>query len=272
MPLIGAQPVVTEQVAGVTSDSPPPVASVPLSDPPAPLSDPPAPLSDPPAPAGEPPRAIGPAVQEKAATEGIPFGERFSAPSPASLAGYRWPLPRGRLTLPYGPTEWGTNVVDGQRFHDGIDVATFCGDRIAAAHDGTVLAAGRDYDDVIGWHGDLGPYRRLIKAKHYERSLPITLVIDDGNGYRSIYAHFSRLAVMVGQRVRAGQLIGYEGATGHATGCHLHYSLFSPQERRTIEVRDDVRRRLHVPRTRTARIDPLLVLPPRKGDPEPLEP
>jgi hypothetical protein len=36
------------------------------------------------------------------------------------------------------------------------------------------------------------------------------------------------------ERVAAGQLLGYEGATGHASGCHLHYSLFSPLERRTI--------------------------------------
>ena len=56
------------------------------------------------------------------------------------------------------------------------------------------------------------------------------MIIDDGNGYRSIYAHFSKIVVKVGQQVRAGQLIGYEGRTGRASGCHLHYGLFSTDE------------------------------------------
>ena len=257
-PAVGGRPVLTEQVAGVTSDAAP--------------DAPPSPGGDAPAAGAQTGTVTSAGPQDRAWTDRVPFTERFGAASPASLDGYGWPLPRGRLTLPYGPTEWGTNLVDGDPFHDGIDLATFCGDRIVAAHDGQVLAAGRDYDDVIGWHGDLEPYRRLIEAKHYEGSLPITVVIDDGNGYRSIYGHFSRVTVKVGQQVSAGQIIGYEGATGRASGCHLHYSLFSPQERRAIGVRPDVRMRMHVPPRKTARIDPLLVLPPRKGDPAPLGP
>ena len=54
---------------------------------------------------------------------------------PAALTGYQWPLPRGRLTLDFGPSRWGSRVVDGELFHDGIDLSTFCGDRIVAAHD-----------------------------------------------------------------------------------------------------------------------------------------
>ena len=57
-------------------------------------------------------------------------------------------------------------------------------------------------------------------------------MIDDGNGYRSIYAHFSKVRVKAGDVVKAGQLIGWEGDTGRASGCHLHYGLFSPQTKR----------------------------------------
>src|SRR6266576_2621074 len=91
----------------------------------------------------------------------------------ASLTGYRWPLPRGRLTLPFGPSPWGSRLVDGQPFHDGIDLATMCGDRIVAAHDGVVLAAGRHYDDAIGWVGDLSAYYRRLDAKQLWSPLPI---------------------------------------------------------------------------------------------------
>jgi murein DD-endopeptidase MepM/ murein hydrolase activator NlpD len=206
------------------------------------------------------------------------YDARAVVPGPlplATLAGYRWPLPRGRLTLPFGPTSWGTRWVDGRRFHDGIDLATFCGDRIVAAHGGVVLAAGRKFDDHLGWLGDLGPYYRRLNEKRLWGTLPIVVVIDDGNGYRSVYAHFSKVVVKAGQRVKAGRLLGYEGATGHASGCHLHYSLFSPAETRRMEIRADVVKRLRTPRFEIARVDPLPVLGPRpaqKPKPAPAAP
>jgi murein DD-endopeptidase MepM/ murein hydrolase activator NlpD len=187
------------------------------------------------------------------------------APSIESLEGYVWPLAHPRLTLPFGPTVWGSRVVDGERFHDGADLATFCGDRIMAAHDGRVLAAGRRYDQVMGWVGDLRPYLARLDARHLWMTLPIVVVIDDGNGYRSMYAHFGRVVVKPGQEVRAGQLIGYEGATGRASGCHLHYGLFSPWERATFAIRPDVVGRMKVPKAEIARVDPLTVLPPKPG-------
>ena len=48
-------------------------------------------------------------------------------------------------------------------------------------------------------------------------------MIDDGNGYRSEYVHLNEADVEAGQVVQAGDVIGLEGATGFATGCHLHY-------------------------------------------------
>jgi murein DD-endopeptidase MepM/ murein hydrolase activator NlpD len=189
--------------------------------------------------------------------------------APHALRGYEWPLRKGRLTLGFQHTEWGSRLVDGKRFHDGIDLATFCGDRIRAAHDGVVLAAGRHFDDHLGWVGDLRPYYNRLDRKGLWQQLPIVVVVDDGNGYRSVYAHFSEIVVKKGERVTAGQLIGYEGRTGRASGCHLHYGLFSPLETARFRIHPDTVRRMKLPRWQIARVDPLLVLPDRRGDPEP---
>jgi murein DD-endopeptidase MepM/ murein hydrolase activator NlpD len=230
------------------------------------------------APSATPPATGGTDVARSQSSRWPSFATRMDEPGlrpspPAlptvppvdTLTGYRWPMAHPRLTLPFGPTLWGSLLVDGERFHDGIDLATFCGDRITAAHDGVVLAAGRHFDRLLGWIGDLGPYFARLDKKHLWGELPIVVVIDDGNGYRSVYAHFSVLKVRVGQAVRAGDLLGLEGATGHATGCHLHYGLFSPAETATFALRSDIARRMHLPRLEIARVDPLLVLPPRRG-------
>jgi len=187
-----------------------------------------------------------------------------AVPPPLSgLTGYQWPLPKARLTLPFGPTPWGSRIVEGVRFHDGVDLATFCGDRIVAAHGGVVLAAGRHFDDVVGWLGDLAPYYARLDAKKLWATLPIVVVIDDGNGYRSIYAHFGKVVVKKGASVTAGSLLGYEGATGRASGCHLHYSLFSLLESGSYAIDPAVVKRMKLPPAEIARVDPLLVLPQR---------
>ncbi len=191
------------------------------------------------------------------------LGEPPAPLPPDQLTGYAWPLPRGRITQGFGPSRLGALVVDGERYHDGLDIATFCGDRVLAAHDGVVLAAGRRFDPYAGWVGSLEPHIKRLDELGIWYSLPIAVVIDDGNGYRSIYAHLSRTKVRPGQRVRAGQLIGYEGQTGFATGCHLHFGLFSPLETATMALRADIVKRTKYPAREIARIDPLLVLPAR---------
>lgn len=182
-----------------------------------------------------------------------------------SLTGYQWPLAHPRLTLPFGPSPWGSRLVDGESFHDGVDLATFCGDRVRAAHAGTVIAAGRHYDRVMGWVGDLRPYLSRLERKHLWWELPIVVVIDDGNGYRSMYAHFGRIVVAKGDTVAAGDLLGFEGMTGRASGCHLHYGLFSPDETATFRIQPGVVKRMKLPTRQIARVDPLLVLPPKRG-------
>ena len=56
----------------------------------------------------------------------------------------------------------------------------------------------------MGWIGDLAPYYARLDAKKLWTTLPIVVVIDDGNGYRSIYAHFGKIVVKKGQTVTAG--------------------------------------------------------------------
>jgi len=225
------------------------------------------PLADVQQPAGLVRAADQAALPEPAPFEALSDARRVrsSRPIPATLlTGYQWPLRKGRLTNPFGPTGWGEYLVDGQYVHDGIDLATFCGDPIVAAHDGVVLAAGRHFDHYTGWIGSLDAYFRRLDRKHLWQTLPIVVVINDGNTYRSMYAHFGRIVVKRGQFVRAGQLLGYEGATGHATGCHLHYGLYSPLETARFILDAKVAERMKLPRAEIARIDPLLVLPERK--------
>ena len=216
---------------------------------------------------GESPRSSSPVGLPGPERRPDPAGERSSlgvrqAPLPSSLSGYQWPIRNARLTQPFGPATSGSRIVDGQPFHDGLDLATFCGDRIRAAHGGTVLAAGRRYDAYMGWLGDLTAYTARLDAKHLWITLPNVVVIDDGNGYRSMYAHLKYVAVAVGDVVDAGAYLGTEGRTGNASGCHLHYGLFSPYAATTIGIDPVVSAHMLLPSEEIARIDPRLVLPP----------
>jgi murein DD-endopeptidase MepM/ murein hydrolase activator NlpD len=177
------------------------------------------------------------------------------------LTGYVWPLDNPVVTLPYGPTDWGEFFVNGIRFHDGVDVASDCGDKVHAAHDGVVLAASRQYDDYMGWTSSLTPYYNLLTTKHWWDSLPIVIVIDDGDGYRSIYAHEYQVLVKAGQKVKAGDVIGFEGQTGNASGCHVHFGLFSTTETARLQLDPAIVSKDQMPAEEISRIDPLLVLP-----------
>ena len=88
------------------------------------------------------------------------------------------------------------------RLHAGVDFGAAYGTPIFAVTDGSVIYA--------GWHGGHGNYVRLTH----------------GGGTDTGYGHMSRIAVTVGEHVSRGQVIGYVGATGLATGPHLHYELF----------------------------------------------
>ncbi len=182
-----------------------------------------------------------------------------SAP-PEELTGYRWPLHGGRITTWYQPVDGGFVVVDGERVHDGMDIATFCGDFIGSAHDGVVVYAGRSYEPYLGHDASTDDFYAQLKKKQLsKKALAIVVVIDDGNGYRSVYAHLSHANVEAGQAVDAGQLIGLEGATGHATGCHLHYGLIR-MDGAYVPIARELVRKWHYPERTRERIDPLRVL------------
>ena len=86
-------------------------------------------------------------------------------------------------------------------FHTGIDLAVSSGSAVHATADGTVEAAGYS-----------GRYGKLI-------------IVDHGNGVETYYAHLSEYLVVPGQEVRRNETIGLSGASGHATGPHVHYEV-----------------------------------------------
>ena len=196
-----------------------------------------------------------------------------SAPAPAVLTGYRWPLPHGPAHPPVRPDAMGRLGGRTARSSTTASISRpSAATRIVAAHDGVVLAAGRHYDDQMGWIGDLSKYYARLDAKKLWVTLPIVVVIDDGNGYRSVYAHFGKVVVKKGQtRQRRRSCSGYEGATGRATGCHLHYGLFSPAGRPGSRWRSSrgAAKRMKLPADEIARVDPLLGAPAATGRPTP---
>ncbi|MDX3382125.1 LysM peptidoglycan-binding domain-containing M23 family metallopeptidase [Streptomyces niveiscabiei] len=86
-------------------------------------------------------------------------------------------------------------------YHTGVDFVVPSGTTLRAVGAGTVVSA--------GWGGAYGNQ----------------VVIKLADGYYAQYAHLSALAVSVGQRVSAGQVIGYSGSTGNVTGPHLHFEI-----------------------------------------------
>jgi murein DD-endopeptidase MepM/ murein hydrolase activator NlpD len=101
--------------------------------------------------------------------------------------------------------------------------------------------------------------------------MPIMVIVDDGNGLVSVYVHLAKASVKAGDKVVAGQLIGLEGATGNATGCHLHYSIYVA-DGPWVDVSPSLVMKWHYPAWMRLRIDPLLYLPadsPAAGFPAP---
>lgn len=111
----------------------------------------------------------------------------------------RMPIEFARISSRFNPNRRHP-VLGTIRAHRGVDYAAATGTPIRAAGDGRVSFA--------GWQNGYGR----------------TVIIDHGRGYTTLYAHMSRLgSFRTGQRVRQSQVIGYVGATGLATGPHLHY-------------------------------------------------
>lgn len=110
-----------------------------------------------------------------------------------------WPV-NGHITSGFGLRQH--PVLGKLMFHSGLDISTPSGTPVHATADGVV--------SFSGWEGRGGN----------------TVVIEDGNGFRTAFAHNSGNNVKVGQRVRRGDIVAYSGATGAATGPHVHYEVW----------------------------------------------
>ena len=105
---------------------------------------------------------------------------------------------------------WPTSGYISQKYywyHQAVDIANKSNPDIVASQGGTVTTA--------GWNaGGYGNY----------------VIIDHGNGYRTLYAHMlnNSMVVKAGQRVTQGQKLGLMGSTGRSTGTHLHFEVIGP--------------------------------------------
>ena len=123
---------------------------------------------------------------------------------PGTLRALRLPIPRSPIWL-VAPVR--TGITDrfgprGNRFHTGVDYPAATGTPVTAAGGGRVVFAGYD----ASGYGNL-------------------VVVEHPAGVRSMYAHLSRIRVNTGDQVVAGRRVGDVGATGVATGPHLHFEL-----------------------------------------------
>ncbi len=108
---------------------------------------------------------------------------------------------RWRLSSNYG---YRADPFTGVRsFHTGTDFAVAKGTPVRAAMSGTVSTSG--YSSIYGYY----------------------VIVNHGNGYQTLYAHFMEPApVKKGQNVSQSSIIGYVGSTGYSTGNHLHFSVY----------------------------------------------
>jgi len=126
----------------------------------------------------------------------------------------QWPLPvAGTITSQFGHR---VDPITGEvSSHTGTDIACAEGTPILAAADGVVTVA----NGLDSWGGSYGYY----------------IQIDHGGGLETLYAHCSSICVTTGQQVQAGEVIGYVGHTGRATGNHLHFEVHINGVRRDAE-------------------------------------
>jgi murein DD-endopeptidase MepM/ murein hydrolase activator NlpD len=109
-----------------------------------------------------------------------------------------WPV-EGRVGSSFGERE---DPFNGEgKFHSGIDIEAPYGTPVRAAADG----------EATGQSMGAGYGRQVV--------------LDHGHDVVTLYGHLSAIAVMPGQHVTRGQIIGYVGQSGHATGPHLHYEV-----------------------------------------------
>ncbi|MBI5457212.1 peptidoglycan DD-metalloendopeptidase family protein [Candidatus Kaiserbacteria bacterium] len=120
----------------------------------------------------------------------------------------KWPLDKIRLTQTFGQSDFAKSGAYNGKGHNGIDMGAPIGTPVKAALSGTVWATGNT---------DL--YKGCYSAGKW-------IMIKHLNGLSTLYGHLSQISVVQGQSVATGQIIGNVGATGYATGPHLHLSVY----------------------------------------------
>ncbi len=127
--------------------------------------------------------------------------EETEPPTEPTQAKVTWRVPCSyrQFSSPFGNREAPTEGAS--TFHEGVDLAGAEGTPIYATRAGTVTTA--TFGRAAGYY----------------------VTINHGDGFSSIYMHMTRYVVKRGQSVDQGQLIGYMGATGIATGSHLHFGI-----------------------------------------------
>ncbi len=140
-------------------------------------------------------------VLKESVSEIIVKGNKYVA-DVGSTTSWGWPTDSG-WTLSSGYA-WRTSPITGVReLHGGLDISgTGYGSNVYATNNGKVITA--------EYHYSYGNY----------------VVINHNNGYYTLYAHMSKLNVSVGDVVARGDVIGYVGMTGAATGPHVHYEIW----------------------------------------------
>ena len=115
------------------------------------------------------------------------------------------PIAKGQCQLVSGFGMRYHPVLRYSRQHTGVDLTAKTGTPIYATADGTVTEAGRNNQNRGGYG--------------------VICVINHGFGYQTLYAHLSEVRARVGQKVKRGEVIGWVGSTGLASGPHLHYEV-----------------------------------------------
>lgn len=123
-------------------------------------------------------------------------------PTVGSMTGWGWPTDSG-WTMSSGYSYRSSPFGKGRELHTGLDISgTGYGSKIYATNNGVV--------EIAEYHYSYGNH----------------VVINHNNGYMTLYGHMSKIAVKKGQTVAKGQVIGYVGMTGSATGPHVHYEVW----------------------------------------------
>ncbi|MFA6135790.1 MAG: peptidoglycan DD-metalloendopeptidase family protein [Candidatus Paceibacterota bacterium] len=120
------------------------------------------------------------------------------------------PVNTVRVTQEHGATKFAQKAYKG-KWHNGLDFGGPLGDPIYASADGIVVAV--ENQDRYCYKGAYGKY---VAIKHFM-------------GLTTLYAHLSMYTVNEGDKISRGQIIGYLGKTGYATGPHLHFTVYDSE-------------------------------------------